>query len=64
VIPNDQPLRSQTIERMLKVCQDKEGQLTEWESGFISSISNQFERKSDLSVKQCQVLEKLYDKLG
>jgi hypothetical protein len=64
MIPNDQPLRKQTIERMLNVlvrrCEDDE--CTEWERNFIQSVNDQFDIKSDLSNKQCEIIERLYDK--
>lgn len=67
MIPNDQPLRKQTIERMLDVCATDahltSNDLTKWECDFIDSISEQFETKGDLSTKQCEILEKIYDKL-
>ena len=64
MIPNDQPLRGQTIERMLMSCLKRidEDQYSQWESDFIKSISEQFNFKGDLSTKQCEILERLYDK--
>jgi hypothetical protein len=66
MIPNDQPLREQTINRMINTLMDKlslnEGMFTKWESNFIESIYEQFERKKDLSDKQCEILERIYDK--
>jgi hypothetical protein len=62
MIPNDQPLRQQTIRRMLEALIDREF-LTKWESDFIQSIAEQFDKKGDLSDRQCEILERLYDKL-
>lgn len=61
MIPNDQPLREQTIKRMLEYCMKMDG-VTKWESDFIDSINEQFLHKGDLSTKQCEILERLYDK--
>jgi hypothetical protein len=65
MIPNDQPLREQTIRRMLgKFLGDPTyyDALTKWEQDFIDSIYEQFEHKGDLSFKQTEILERLYDK--
>ena len=66
MIPNDQPLRKQTIERMInhliKAIERDSRDLSSWESDFIQSISEQFESRGDLSSKQCEILERLYDK--
>lgn len=66
MIPHDQPLRKETIEKMLRVCNDEigNGVLTDkWESDFIESIASQFEKKSDLTDSQCEILERIYDKI-
>ena len=62
MIPSDQPLRSQMIKRMLSVLEDTT-KLTKWESDFITSVSEQFELKGNLSQKQCEIIERLYDNL-
>jgi hypothetical protein len=63
MIPNDQPARSQMIERMLNACNNTDTVLTKWESDFIFSIDEQFESKGTLSDKQCEILERIYDKV-
>lgn len=35
---------------------------TEWEQNFLESCEKQFARKGDLSDKQMDVLERIYDK--
>ncbi len=65
MISNDQPLRSQMIERMINhfIKQDPDDlSISEWEKDFIFSVNEQFQRKGDLSNKQCEILEKIYDK--
>jgi hypothetical protein len=65
MIPNNQPLREQTIRRMLgKFLGDPTyyEALSDWEKDFIDSIYEQFETKGDLSFKQAEILERLYDK--
>lgn len=63
MIPNDQPLRSQTIKRMIDYCMGlaEREELTKWETDFITSLDSQFIIKNDLSSKQCEILERLYD---
>ena len=61
MIPNDQPLRAQTIKRMIDVSLDKED-ITEWERDFLQSINEQFTRKNNLSDRQCEILEEIYGK--
>jgi hypothetical protein len=64
MIPNDQPLRRQTIHRMLYYLVDEpeEKDLTSWERDFIHSIFEQFQHRLDLTNKQCEILERIYDK--
>ena len=63
MIPNDLEERKKMIERMLKVCWDKSDELTAWEMNFIESCNGQFAFKETLSDRQCEILEKIYDKL-
>ena len=66
MIPNDQPLRKEIISKMLyhleRYASEDDCDLTQWESSFIESIKEQFEEKGDLSNKQCEILERFYDK--
>ena len=65
MIPNDQPHRKDMISRMLKYLCDKEdltAEYTSWEVQFIESIHEQFLHRGDLSNKQCEILERIYDK--
>lgn len=63
MIPNDQPLRKQIIKRMLDDLDTAElGDFTQWEANFIESINDQFDKRQDLSDRQCEILEKIYDK--
>lgn len=65
MIPNDQPLRKQIIQRMLDGLDDINAvsQFNKWEPDFIGSIIEQFEKKGDLSDRQCEILERIYDKV-
>lgn len=63
MIPNDQPARSQMIALMLSVLINPNVELTKWESDFIVSINDQFTAKDTLSDKQCEILERIYDKV-
>lgn len=65
MIPNDQPLRKQTIERMLNSLTrnlEEATEFTEWEKDFIQSVDEQFGLKGDISSKQAEIIERLYDK--
>lgn len=62
MIPNDEPERGQMIKRMLNVLIDKTDDMTKWECDFIESIYEQFSNNNRLSNKQCEILERIYDK--
>lgn len=65
MIPNDQPLRGQTLLRMLTSLTknlDDATEFTEWERDFIRSANEQFDLKGNLSNKQAEIIERLYDK--
>lgn len=62
MIPNDPTLRKEMIDRMIKVCRCNLDTLSSWEEGFVDSITEQFEARGNLSPKQCEILEKIYDK--
>lgn len=55
--------KKQTIRYAIDYCADNFERLTEWENGFIESISEKFERYGSLSEKQEEILEKIYCKL-
>ena len=38
--------------------------LTDWERTFVSSVSEQFEKRGTLSNKQCATLQKIYNEKG
>lgn len=64
MIPNDQPGRGQMIDMMINhlLHPSQHEDLTSWEQNFITSLRDQFEAKGNLSTKQCEILERLYDK--
>ena len=40
---------------------DEEGQdLTSWEQNFLTSVTEQFEKKGTLSEKQIEIVERIY----
>jgi hypothetical protein len=64
MIPTDPTLRKPIIERMIDECENaKEDLLTEWEHNFVESIKSQYVSRGNLSDRQCEILEKIYDKL-
>ena len=64
MIPHDAEERKKMIRRMLNVCVTSEEKLTTWESGFIESIDNTFATYEKLTDRQCEILEKIYDKVS
>ncbi len=62
MIPTDPENRKKVILYMLEGCEDKKN-LTDWEKNFIDSIAQQFDDHGRLSDRQCEILEKIYDKL-
>ena len=62
MIPNDQPLRRDMIERMLISLETNNEELSERELDFTISVREQFENRGDLSDRQCEILERIYDK--
>lgn len=63
MIPNDPILRAQMIDYMLDACKQQLYNLTKWEEEFILSINEQFRINNKLSDRQCEILERIYDKL-
>lgn len=63
MIPNDLDLRREMIDKMIVHCMNNADELTKWEYDFILSVGNQFDDRKNLSDKQCEILEKIYDKL-
>ena len=62
MIPNDLNERRKMIQYMLEDLNKKHDEMTQWESDFIDSISDQFEDKRNLSDRQCAILESLFGK--
>ena len=63
MIPNDPEERKKMIKRMLDVCAENKDELNSWESDFVDSCEGKFESRETLSDRQCEILEKIYDKL-
>lgn len=61
MIPNDTEPRRAMIQYMISGLEN-EKDLTEWELDFIASIKNQFDRRKNLSDRQCEILEAIYNK--
>jgi uncharacterized coiled-coil DUF342 family protein len=62
MIPNEINERRKMIERMVDYCMDKRDELSQWEASFIESINEQFSQRNNLTDRQCEILEKIYDK--
>lgn len=54
------PKTPEMIKHMFRELESPNKELTKWEEDFISSITDQFERKNSLSDKQFEILEKIY----
>ena len=63
MIPTELEQRRKVITYMLDKCVTNSDDLTPWEFNFITGCSDQFEKKQNLSDAQCNVLERIYDKL-
>ena len=63
MIPSDPENRKKMIGYMLIDCRKMFDDLMAWEKGFIESIEEQFHDKKDLTYRQAEILEKIYDKL-
>lgn len=65
MIPADIESRRKVIAYMLTLAESEVGmgKLTSWEENFVGSVKDQFKTKQNLSDRQCEVLEQIYDKL-
>lgn len=63
MIPNDLEERRKVIKYMLdRIVNEEYDELGSWEQNFIDSINEQFQSKGNLSDRQCEKLEQIYDK--
>lgn len=62
MIPTEIEARRKVIAYMLEGCVTNSEQLTEWEFNFITGCSDQFEKNQNLSDRQCEILERIYNK--
>lgn len=61
---DDKDQRRKMIERVIEsLIRNQPENQTKWEENFIESIREQFMEKGDLTDRQCEILERLYDKL-
>ena len=51
------------VSQMIADCEARESRLSEWEAGFIDSLSKQIERGRDLTEKQDETLNRIWDKV-
>lgn len=54
------PRTREMILHMIGELQTPAKTLTKWEENFVSSISDQFDRRGSLSDKQFEILESIY----
>lgn len=50
-------------QQMVKDCEKRESKLTDWERGFIDSISKQMAEGRRLSVKQSETLDDIWERV-
>lgn len=50
-------------QQMVKDCENRESKLTDWERGFIDSISKQLAEGRRLSVKQAGRLDEIWERV-
>ncbi len=49
--------------QMIEDCEARESRLSEWEAGFIDSLSKQIERGGALTEKQNDILHQIWDRV-
>lgn len=49
--------------QMVKDCENRESKLTDWERGFIDSISKQLAEGRRLSAKQTETLDNIWERV-
>lgn len=57
---NKTPKTKEIIAHFIHELESPYKPLSKWEEDFLSSISDQFDRKGTLSDKQFEILEKIY----
>ncbi len=51
------------IETVIEDCMKRESKMSEWEQGFVQSISEQFDKSGSLSSTQNETLERIWEKV-
>ncbi len=51
------------IELMIQDCIKRQSKLSEWELNFIDSISHRYEHTQHLTVRQQEILNKIWERL-
>lgn len=49
--------------QMAQDCANREAKLSEWERGFVQSITEQLERGASLSDRQAATLDKIWERV-
>jgi len=62
MIPQDKEQRVKIIAYMIEGIKLQHDELGDWEREFTYSVEEQFERKGDLTVRQCEKLEQIYNR--
>lgn len=63
VLPQNK-IDPEKIQIYLDICSSELSKLSEWETGFIESVADQFLRNGTLSEKQINRLKEIYDKVA
>lgn len=64
MIPTDLEQRGKMIRYMLNGLETDADKMSEWEIQFFTSVKDQFDAKGNLSDRQCETLENIYNKLA
>ena len=51
------------VESQIEDCEKRSEKLSEWELGFIDSISKQFDKTGSLSQRQCEILDRIWERV-
>lgn len=54
------PNTAEMVKHMLTELEQPARELTSWETGFVASITDQFDRRGSLSDRQFEILERIY----
>jgi hypothetical protein len=50
-------------DQLISDCEKRESKMSDWEREFIDSVATRLRRGDSLTIRQCQIIEQIWEKI-